>query len=117
MILRQRLLVSVMAVAMAGIAEPAAAAPWVRGFVVGAYEYAFHYGGRSDFSRIGEIEPGVDCPHGNTIFFSNDMQAKIAISRQKWRGQQQIDLILRPPGFEQSREPATVRRRIMNRVI
>jgi hypothetical protein len=98
-------------------AAPASAAPWVKGFVVGAYEYAFHYGGRSDFTRTGEIEPGVDCPHGNTIFFSNDTQAKIAISRQKWRGQQQIDLIMRPPGFEQSREPATVRRRIMNRVI
>jgi hypothetical protein len=96
---------------------PASAAPWVKGFVVGAYEYAFHYGGRTDFSRAGEIEPGIDCPHGNTIFFSNDTQAKIAISRQKWRGQQQIDLIMHPPGFEQSREPATVRRRIMNRVI
>ena len=100
-----------------GSAAPASAAPWVKGFVVGAYEYAFHYGGRTDFSRAGEIEPGVDCPHGNTIFFSNDAQAKIAISRQKWRGQQQIDLIMHPPGFEQSREPATVRRRIMNRVI
>jgi hypothetical protein len=117
MVQHRYLLLWTTALTVVAAAAPASAAPWVKGFVVGAYEYAFHYGGRSDFSRIGEIEPGVDCPHGNTIFFSNDMQAKIAISRQKWRGQQQIDLILRPPGFEQSREPATVRRRIMNRVI
>ena len=117
MVQHRYLLLWTTALTVVATAAPASAAPWVRGFVVGAYEYAFHYGGRSDFTRAGEIEPGVDCPHGNTIFFSNDTQAKIAISRQKWRGQQQIDLIMRPPGFEQSREPATVRRRIMNRVI
>src|SRR4051812_7580510 len=117
MVQHRYLLLWTTALTVVAAAAPASAAPWVKGFVVGAFEYAFHYGGRSDFSRIGEIEPGVDCPHGNTIFFSNDMQTKIAISRQKWRGQQQIDLIMRPPGFEQSREPATVRRRIMNRVI
>jgi hypothetical protein len=116
--LKRCLISSVAVTALSGFAaQPAAAAPWVKGFVVGAYEYAFHYGGRTDFARAGEIEPGIDCPHGNTIFFSNDAQAKVAISRQKWRDQQQIDLIMRPPGFEQSREPATVRRRIMNRVI
>jgi hypothetical protein len=98
-------------------AAPASAAPWVKDFVVGAYEYAFRYGGRSDFARPGEIEPGVDCRHGSSIFFSNDIQDRIAISRQKWRSKQQIDLILAPPGYETSREPATVRRRIMNRVI
>jgi len=117
MVQHRYLLLWTTALTVVASAAPASAAPWVKGFVVGAYEYAFHYGGRSDFTRTGEIEPGVDCPHGNTIFFSNDTQAKIAISRQKWRGQQQIDLIMRPPGFEQSREPATVRRRIMNRVI
>ncbi len=117
MVQHRYLLLWTTALTVVATAAPASAAPWVKGFVVGAYEYAFHYGGRSDFTRVGEIEPGVDCPHGNTIFFSNDTQAKIAISRQKWRGQQQIDLIMRPPGFEQSREPATVRRRIMNRVI
>ncbi|MBW8854494.1 MAG: hypothetical protein JF604_09250, partial [Bradyrhizobium sp.] len=45
------------AIALAGTA-PAAAAPWVKGFVVGNYEYAFRYGGRADFSRGTEIEPG-----------------------------------------------------------
>jgi len=117
MVQHRCLLLWTTALTVVATAAPASAAPWVKGFVVGAYEYAFHYGGRTDFTRAGEIEPGVDCPHGNTIFFSNDAQAKIAISRQKWRGQQQIDLIMHPPGFEQSREPATVRRRIMNRVI
>ena len=62
----------------AGTALPAAAAPWIRGYVVGAYEYAFRYGGRPDFTRGAEIEPGVDCPHGSTIHFANDDQTKIA---------------------------------------
>ena len=38
---------------------PAAAAPWVRGFVIDNYEPAFRYGGRS-----GTEEPGSDCPKG-----------------------------------------------------
>ena len=38
------------------------AAPWTRGYVVGTYEFAFHYGGRAGFTRAGEIEPGADCP-------------------------------------------------------
>ena len=32
------------------------AAPWTRGYVVGTYEFAFHYGGRAGFTRTGEIE-------------------------------------------------------------
>ena len=73
MILRQHLLVSAMAVGLAGgVTQPVSAAPWVRGFVVGAYEYAFRYGGRPDFSRSGEIEPGVDCPHGSSVHFASD---------------------------------------------
>src|SRR5579872_3426926 len=50
MILRERLLAFSSATAMiATLSQPAAAAPWVRGFVVGTYEYAFHYGGRADY--------------------------------------------------------------------
>ena len=56
---------------IAALSQPAGAAPWVRGFVVGTYEYAFHYGGRAAYERTGEIEPGVDCPHGSTVHFSN----------------------------------------------
>ena len=62
-------------VALAGLAcvnNPAAAAPWSRGFVVATYEYAFRYGGRASFTRAGEIEPGVDCPHGSSTHFANE---------------------------------------------
>ena len=65
MILKQRLMVCTAVVALTGMALPVQAAPWSRGYVVGAYEYAFRYGGRADFSRKGEIEPGIDCPHGS----------------------------------------------------
>jgi len=102
---------------LAVAAQPASAAPWVRGFVVGAYEYAFRYGGRADFTRPGEIEPGVDCPHGSTVFYSNDAQTKISLSRQKWRSQQEIDWVTRPPGLDQIRLQALARRRIWNRAI
>ena len=46
------------------------AAPWVRGYVVAFYDPAFRYGGRADYSRGAEIEPGVDCPHGSTTHFA-----------------------------------------------
>ena len=81
---RTKFLASVAAVALTGAGiVPAAAAPWVKGFVVGNYEYAFRYGGRADFSRGAEIEPGVDCPHGSSTHFANDAQTKIAVARQK----------------------------------
>jgi hypothetical protein len=40
-------------------AAPAAAAPWVRGFVVSNYEPAAFYG-----AKIGTTDPGSDCPKG-----------------------------------------------------
>ena len=83
MVLKQRLMVCAgLARLMAGIAMPATAAPWTRGFVVGAYEYAFRYGGRSDYSRGAEVEPGVDCPHGSTVFMASPEQTRAAIARQ-----------------------------------
>jgi len=115
---RRWLICSAAGIALTGTAmQPASAAPWVRGFVVGAYEYAFRYGGRADFSRKGEIEPGVDCPHGSTVFFSNDAQTKITLTQQKWRSQQEIDWVTRPPGLDQIRLQALARRRIWNRAI
>ena len=52
MILQKRLMVCASVIGlMAGTALPASAAPWVRGYVVGQYEYAFRYGGRADFTR------------------------------------------------------------------
>src|SRR5438128_2702946 len=110
MILKKRLMVCTAAVALSGAtALPATAAPWVRGYVVGAYEYAFRYGGRPDFARGAEIEPGVDCKHGATKHFANDEQTKVAIARQKYRSQQEIDWVARPPGLDEVRAPVLTR--------
>src|SRR5882672_9953285 len=118
MILQKRLMVCAMATAMAsGTTLPASAAPWVRGFVVGAHEYAFRYGGRADYSRSSEIEPGVDCRHGSTTHFANPDHTKIAVARQKWRSQQEIEWIAQPPGLDQVRSPLGARFSIWNRAI
>jgi hypothetical protein len=118
MILKKRLMVCAMASAMAGgTTLPAAAAPWTRGFVVATYEYAFRYGGRPDYSRGAEIEPGVDCPHGASIHFANDGQTKIAVTRQKWRSQKEIDWISKPPGLDDVRAPVLTRFHIWNRAV
>jgi hypothetical protein len=89
----------------------------VKGYVVGQYEYAFRYGGRSDFTRGAEIEPGIDCPHGNTVHFANDSQTKIAVARQKFRSQQEIDWIAKPPGLDNVRAPVLTRFHIWNRAL
>src|SRR5678815_1142585 len=100
MVLKKHLMVCTAAMALTGGATlPAHAAPWSRGYVVSAYEYAFRYGGRADFARKGEIEPGVDCPHGATRHFADPDQTKIAVARQKFRSQQEIDWISVPPGL------------------
>jgi hypothetical protein len=114
MILGQRLLVCVLAL---GMATPALAAPWTRGFVVGAYEYAFRYGGRPDYSRGAEVEPGVDCPHGSTVHLASPEQTRIAMARQKWRTQQEIDWITAPPGVDQTKTPGLTRRHIWARAM
>jgi hypothetical protein len=116
--MKKGLLVSAMAVSMAGgTAMPVLAAPWTRGFVVGSYEYAFRYGGRPDYSRGAEIEPGVDCPHGSTVHLANPDQTKIAMTRQKWRSQQEIDWITAPPGVDQTKTPGLTRRHIWARAM
>ena len=118
MILQKRLMVCASALGlMAGTAMPAAAAPWVRGYVVGQYEYAFRYGGRADFTRGAEIEPGVDCPHGASTHFANDGNTKIAVQRQKFRSQKEIDWIAKPPGLDDVRAPVLTRFHIWNRAV
>jgi len=118
MALKKRLMVCTAAIALTGgVAVPATAAPWTRGFVVGAYEYAFRYGGRPDFSRGAEIEPGVDCRHGSTVHLANPDQTKIAIARQKWRSQQEIDWVTAPPGVDQTKTPGLTRRHIWARAM
>jgi hypothetical protein len=107
MILKKRLLVSAMSLAMAGAAQPAFAAPWVKGFVVGSYEYAFRYGGKAGFTRAGEIEPGADCRHGSSTHFADDVRTKHAVASQTWRTQQEIDYIAAPPGLGKKCAPPT----------
>jgi len=115
--MKKHLLLSAMACSMVGGTMPALSAPWSRGFVVGSYEYAFRYGGRSDYSRGAEIEPGVDCPHGASTHFANDTNTKIAVQRQKWRSQQEIDWIAKPPGLDDVRAPVLTRFHIWNRAV
>ena len=116
--MRMRLLVSALALGMAcGAAMPAQAAPWTRGFVVSSYEYAFRYGGRSGYSRASEIEPGVDCPHGSTVHLASPEQTRIAIARQTWRSQQEIDWITAPPGVDKVNTPGLTRRHIWARAM
>src|SRR5471030_1847851 len=118
MILQKRLMVCASALGlMAGTAAPAAAAPWVRGYVVGQYEYAFRYGGRADFTRGAEIEPGMDCKHGASTHFANDGNTKIAVQRQKFRSHQEIDWIAKPPGLDDVRAPVLTRFHIWNRAV
>jgi len=117
MILKQRLMVCAgLAGLMAGTA-PADAAPWVRGYVVAQYEYAFRYGGRSDYSRGAEVEPGVDCPHGSTVAMASPEQTRAAIARQKWRSAQEIDWVTAPPGVDKVKTPGLTRRHIWARAM
>ena len=110
MVLQKRLMICASALGlMASAAAPASAAPWTRGFVVGAYEYAFRYGGRADFARKGEIEPGIDCLHGATRHFADPDQTKKAVTAQKWRLPQEAEWVARPPGIEDVRSPLGTR--------
>jgi hypothetical protein len=118
MILQKRLLMSSLAILLSGTGlQPVSAAPWVRGFVVGNYGYAFRYGGRSGYSRGSEIEPGVDCVHGSDPKFANPDQTRRALAFQPWRSKEELDLIANPPGVEQTSEPGEVRFSIWNRAI
>jgi len=118
MVLKKHLMLCTAAVALTGgTAMPASAAPWTRGFVVSAYEYAFRYGGRPDFSRGAEVEPGVDCRHGSTIHLASPDQTRIAIARQTWRSQQEIDWVTAPPGVDKVKTPGLTRRHIWARAM
>ncbi|MGZ5921032.1 MAG: hypothetical protein ACXWLT_04625 [Rhizomicrobium sp.] len=118
MTLQKRLLAFSSATAiMTGLPQAAAAAPWVRGFVVGTYEYAFRYGGRTGFARAGEIEPGADCIHGSTIHFSNGAQIRRALSLQSWRSPEEIDTVSTLPGLEQGKTPDQARFMIWDRAM
>ena len=106
MVLKNLLLGSTVSIAAIVLAQPAAAAPWTRGFVVATYGFAFHYGGRP---QAAETDPGADCPHGSAVHFADEDNMRRALERQPWRSQEEISNIIKPPGIEQARLPTYVR--------
>jgi hypothetical protein len=81
------------AFAMMG-AQPAASAHWVRGYVVGYYGFAFRYAGRDDYARAGEIQPGVDCPHGSTNAWANPGTMRHMLSLISWRSDKEVEALV-----------------------
>jgi hypothetical protein len=106
MVLKNLLLGSTVSIAAIVLAQPAAAAPWTRGFVVATYGFAFHYGGRPQAAKT---DPGADCPHGSAEHFADEDNMRRALERQPWRSQADIATNNKPPGIEQARLPTYVR--------
>ena len=79
----RKLVLSTFIAALASM--PAAASPWVRGFVVDKYEPAFHYG-----AKDGTMAPGSDCPKGTNP--DNDYNALL---KTAWRPDAEIADVLR----------------------
>jgi hypothetical protein len=59
----------------------------------------------------------VDCLHGSSTHFASDSRTKIAVARQKWRSQQEIDWISEPPGLDKVRAPNLTRFYIWDRAL
>src|SRR3954454_24652372 len=79
------------------------AAPWMRGYVVAFYDPAFRYGGRADYSRGSEIEPGVDCPHGSTTHFAIPAQVAKTFSLVPWRTPREVEALSNPSALNLNR--------------
>ncbi|MFO1246757.1 MAG: hypothetical protein U1E93_00715 [Alphaproteobacteria bacterium] len=94
--------------------QPAAAAPWTRGFVVREYGFAFRYGGRAGMA---ETAPAADCARGSATHFNDEAEMRKALSRQRWRSKQEIDYIIAPPGIEKARLPTYVRFYVWGRAV
>ena len=62
---------------------------------MGFYDPAFRYGGRADYSRGTEIEPGVDCPHGSTTHFAIPAQVAKTFSLIPWRTPKEVEALVR----------------------
>jgi hypothetical protein len=84
------------------------AASWVKGYVVAFYDPAFRFGGRADYSRGAEIQPGIDCPHGSTVHFAVPAQVAQSLSLVPWRTPQEVEAIANPPANGLTRDPAGV---------
>ena len=74
-------------VILLGSAVHADAAPWVRSFVVTAYEPAFHYGGPAGTTNA----PGSDCPNGTVP--DNDYPGLL---KTGWRSAAEIAELTKP---------------------
>jgi len=86
----------------------AEASPWVKGYVVAFYDPAFRFGGRADYSRGAEIEPGVDCPRGSTVHFAVPAQVAQSFSLISWRTPKEVEELANPPANGLTRDPAGV---------
>src|SRR5690349_25159956 len=82
-------------VAIMAATSSQAAGPWVRGYVVAFYDPAFRYGGRADYSRGTEIEPGIDCLHGSTVHFAVPALVAKSLSLVSWRSPQEVEALSR----------------------
>src|SRR5215469_17484020 len=102
------------AAAIALLAQPAAGAPWSRGFVVSTYGFAFHYGSRAGAA---ESDPGADCPKGDAFHFLDEDSMRKVLEMQPWRSKLEIDNIIKPPGIEQARLPTYVRFYVWGRAV
>jgi hypothetical protein len=85
-----------------------AAAPWVRGYVVSFYDPAFRYGGRADYSRGTEVEPGIDCQHGSSAHFVVPAMVAKSLSLVPWRTPQEVEALANPPATSLNRDYAGV---------
>ncbi|MBL8213378.1 MAG: hypothetical protein JNK87_21855 [Bryobacterales bacterium] len=103
----QRLLsATCMAVLAASCAQ--AAGPWVKSYVVSFYDPAFRFGGRPDYTRGTDIEPGIDCPHGSTTHFAIPAQVAKTFSLIPWRTPEEVEALANPPATGTERNPAGV---------
>src|ERR1051325_465218 len=85
-----------------------AAGPWVRGYVVAFYDPAFRYGGRADYSRGNEVEPGIDCLHGSATHFVVPTLVAKSLSLVPWRTPQEVEALANPPATSLNRDRAGV---------
>ena len=95
-------------IAVMAVSYTEAAGPWVRGYVVAFYDPAFRFGGRADYSRGTEIEPGVDCPHGSTTHFAIPAQVAKTLSLVPWRTPKEVEALANPPANNLNRDRAGV---------
>src|SRR6478609_5284000 len=91
--IKRALTVSCIAVMAASCTQ---AASWVRGYVVAFYDPAFRFGGRADYSRGAEIEPGIDCLHGSTTHFAIPAQVAKSLSLVPWRTPKEVEALANP---------------------